>query len=287
MTYHPRMAADQPAEYDLAEAAARRLEEAGFGGAAAVVQTGSGLAPPALESRRTLDWSEIPGFPRPTAPGHRGAVHHGLCRGVPVLVLEGRLHLYEGRAPAEVVRPLRAVALAGVRRAILTNASGGVRPDLRAGAFVRITDHLNLQRADPLAGPHDPRFGDRFVVLAGRSYDPGLAAHADAAARALGLVLHEGVYAAVAGPTFETPAEVRMLRALGADIVGMSTVPEVIAAAQLGVRVLALSFVANPAGVVLSGVPAEREVLDVAAAMGAGLTKIVEGVIERIGAEAR
>jgi purine-nucleoside phosphorylase len=276
---------DHRAEYDLCAAAAARLRDAGFAGAAVAIQTGSGLRPPELQSRRTLDWAEIPGFPRPTAPGHRGAIHHGLCRGVPVIVMEGRVHLYEGHAPADVIRPIRSVGLLGVRRAVLTNAAGGVRPGLRAGDVVRMADHLNLLNVDPLAGAHDPRFGDRFVVLAGRSHDATLGRYAAEAAAEIGATLHEGVYAALPGPTFETPAEVRMLRALGVDVSGMSTVPEILAATQLGMRVLGLSFVANPSGVVQEGATAEDEVLATAASLGAVVTKIVEGVVARIGRE--
>jgi purine-nucleoside phosphorylase len=276
------MPTDHRQEFELCYAAAKQLRDAGFGGAVCAIQTGSGLKAPELTSRRTLAWTDIPGFPRATAPGHRGAIHHGLCGGVPVIVLEGRVHLYEGHQPVEVIRPIRAVGVLGVKCAILTNASGGVRESLVAGDVVRVVDHVNLQRADPLAGVHDPRFGDRFVVQAGRAHDRGLAKFADEAAAQLGVALKTGVYAALPGPTFETPAEVRMLRALGVDVVGMSTVPEILAATQLGMRTLVLSFVANPAGVVKDDSTAEAEVLATAASLGASLTRIVEGVVARI-----
>jgi purine-nucleoside phosphorylase len=276
------MPTDHRHEYELCSAAAKHLRDAGFGGAACAIQTGSGLKAPELTSRRTLAWTEIPGFPRATAPGHRGAIHHGLCGGAPVVVLEGRVHLYEGHEPAEVIRPIRALGLLGVKCAILTNASGGVRESLAAGDVVRVVDHVNLQRVDPLAGVHDPRFGDRFVVQAGRAHDRGLAKLADEAAAQIGVALNTGVYAALPGPTFETPAEVRMLRALGVDVVGMSTVPEILAATQLGMRTLVLSFVANPAGVVKDDTTAEAEVLATAASLGASVTRIVEGVVARI-----
>jgi len=281
------MPTDHRDEYELAAAAAKRLRDAGFGDAVVAIQTGSGLKPPELTDRRTIEWKDIPGFPRATAPGHRGAIHHGVCRGVPVLVLEGRLHQYEGHAAAEVIRPIRAAGLLGVRRVILTNASGGVRESLRAGDVVRVVDHINLQRADPLGGVHDPRFGDRFVVTAGRSHDRTLGRYADEAAEDLGVKLHHGVYAAVPGPSFETPAEVRMLRTLGADVVGMSTVPEILAATQLRMRVLALSFVANPAGVVKDDMTAEAEVLAAGATLGASVSHIIEGVVARIASELR
>lgn len=278
---------DHHQEFEFASRAARRLADAGFGDAVAVVQTGSGLPAPELTGATTLPWTEIDGFPRATAPGHRGALHHGRWNGVPVLVLEGRLHLYEGHEPPHVVRPLRAVGLLGVRTAILTNASGGVRQGLGAGSVVRVRDHLNLMRVDPLSGAHDPRFGDRFVVTAGRSHDAALGALAHEAARTASIRLTDGVYAALPGPTFETPAEVSMLRTLGADVVGMSTVPEVLAATQLGMRTLVLSLVANPAGQVTTDATAEAEVLDVGRTHGARLMRIVAGVVERLGKEAR
>lgn len=273
---------DHRVEHDLASAAAARLRAEGFGGARAVVQTGSGIPMPALTGVRTLPWTEIEGFPRATAPGHRGAVHHGLCRGVPVLVLEGRLHLYEGHEPAHVVRPIRAVGLLGVRTAILTNASGGVRAGLRAGDIVHVTDHVNLMGADPLAGIHDPRFGDRFVVLAGRSHDAALAAITDAAAAALGIPIAKGVYGAVQGPSFETAAQVRFLRTAGVDVCGMSTVPELTAAAQLAMRTLVLSLVANPAGQVQAGMSAEAEVLETGQRTGARLARLIEEIVARL-----
>jgi purine-nucleoside phosphorylase len=281
------MATDHRAEYDLVSAAAKRLSDAGFGDAVCVIQTGSGLRAPELTSRKTIEWGDIPGFPRATAPGHRGAIHHGLCAGAPVLVLEGRVHLYEGHSPAEVIRPIRTVGLLGVKCAVLTNAAGGVRESLAAGDVVRVVDHVNLQRVDPLAGVHDPRFGDRFVVQAGRSHDRALGRFADEAAAEIGAPLVTGVYAALPGPTFETPAEVRMLRALGVDVLGFSTVPEVLAATQLGMRTLVLSFVANPAGVVKDDTTAEAEVLATAGSLGASLTKIVEGVVARIARQNR
>lgn len=275
------MQIDHRAEHDLASAAASRLRSEGFDGAECVIQTGSGIPMPVLTSVQSLPWSEIQGFPRASAPGHRGSIHHGLLRGVRVIILEGRLHVYEGHEPAHVVRPLRAVGLLGVRTAILTNASGGVRADLRAGDVLRVTDHVNLMGFDPTTGIHDPRFGDRFVVLAGRSHDPGLGAIADASAAALGIPLAKGVYGGVHGPSFETPAQVRCLRTLGVDVCGMSTVPEVVAATQMGMRTLVLSLVANPAGRVQDGQTAESEVLSMGHRAGTRLMRIVEETVAR------
>ncbi|MCG3135588.1 MAG: Purine nucleoside phosphorylase 1 [Planctomycetes bacterium] len=275
-------ATDPRQEYDLASAAAERLRAEGFGGAVAAVQTGSGIPVPALEGARRIEWSDVPGMPRATAPGHRGAFVFGTCRGAPTLVIEGRLHVYEGHAPGAVIRPVRVAGLLGVRRLVLTNATGGVRQDLRAGDLLRVTDHVNLSGCDALTGPHDPRWGDRFVVLAGRTYDARLAATADRAAAALGIPLATGVYGGVHGPTFETPAQVRAFRSMGIDVVGMSTVPEVTAAAQLGMRTLVLSLVANPAGVVADGKTAESEVLEEGHRSGARVTSVVEGVLGAI-----
>lgn len=276
--------ADARAEFELASAAAERLRREGFDEALAVVQTGSGIPMPVLAGHASIPWTAIDGMPRATAPGHRGAFHFGTCRGAPTLVIEGRLHGYEGHPGAHVIRPIRVVGLLGVRRAILTNASGGVREGLRAGDIVRVTDHVNMMGWDALTGPHDPRWGDRFVVLAGRCHDARLGALADAAAGALGTPLAKGVYAGVHGPSFETAAQVRAFRALGIDVCGMSTVPELTAAAQLGMRTLVLSFVANPAGVVADGMTAEAEVLEAGQRMGTRLTGIVEAVLARIGA---
>ena len=158
------MTIDHREEYELASAAAARLRDEGFGDAVAAIQTGSGIPVPDLGGARSLTWTDIAGMPSATAPGHRGAVHHGTLAGAPVLVLEGRLHTYEGHCPAHVIRPVRAVGLAGAGCLILTNATGGVREGLAAGDLVRIVDHVNLMGVDPLAGPHDPRFGARFPV---------------------------------------------------------------------------------------------------------------------------
>jgi len=276
---------DHRVEYDLAAVAAEQLRAAGFGDAVAAIQTGSGIPMPELEGARSLPWEDIEGFPTATAPGHRGVLHHGRLRGVPVIVLQGRLHLYEGHDAAQVVRPVRALGLLGVRNLLLTNATGGVAELLRVGDVVRITDHVNLMGVDPLCGIHDPRFGDRFVVTAGRSHDAHLGRLADEVSGELGTELLEGVYGALQGPCFETPAEVRRLRALGIDVCGMSTVPEVLAATQLGMRVLVLSLVANPAGVVAEGATAEEEVLAVAAATGGPLLAILAGVVAHLGQE--
>jgi len=277
---------DHRREHDLASEASEQLRSEGFGEAVAAIQTGSGIPAPDLQDATTLPWSEIPGFPTATAPGHRGALHHGRLNGVPVLVMEGRLHAYEGHSPAAIVRPVRAVGLLGVRNLLLTNAAGGVRPGMAAGTIVRVRDHINLMGFDPLIGIHDPRLGERFPVTVGRAHDPALAEMAGEVAAALGITLIDGVYAGLHGPSFETPAEVRRLRAMGVDVVGMSTVPEVLAANQLGMRTLVLSLVANPAGEVAEGETAESEVLEVAGRTGGDVMRVLAGVVARLGADA-
>ena len=278
----PPAMTDHRLEFEFASAAVDRLRREGFDQAVAFVQTGSGIPLPALSDRQSLAWSEIDGMPRATAPGHRGAFHFGICRGAPLLVVEGRLHGYEGYPKAHVIRPVRVAGLLGVRRAILTNSCGGVRESLRAGDLLRVTDHVNLMGWDALTGIHDPRFGDRFTVLAGRCHDGRLAALADSAAARLGLPLSTGVYGGVHGPSFETTAQVRAMRTLGVDLCGMSTVPELSALAQLGVRVVVLSLIANACGIVQDGKTAESEVLEAGERMGARLTALVEELVASI-----
>ncbi len=278
------MKPDHRAEYDLVSGTAAHLREAGYGTAVVAIQTGSGIPLPKLGDATSLSFGDVPGIAEATAPGHRGRMHHGLLSGVPVLLLEGRLHAYEGHEPAEVIRLVRAVGLLGVRRLILTNSCGGVREGMPAGTIVRVTDHINLLGFDPLRGVHDERWGPRFPVTAGRAYDPALGMLASDAAADLGMPLEEGVYAAQHGPSFETAAEVRRLRALGVDVTGMSTVPEVLAAAQMGLQTLVLSLVVNPAGEVAAGKTAEEEVVEVAGARSADLLRLITGIVERIGA---
>jgi purine-nucleoside phosphorylase len=201
---------------------------------------GSGLG--AVASRLTetvsIPYSRIPHFPRPAVEGHAGRV--------PVALLAGRVHFYEGYTPAEVVFAVRTLGLAGVRTFILTCAAGGIAAEAVTGSLMVFSDHLNFLGGSPLAGPHDKRWGERFIDMT-CAYDAGLRRAALKAARALRLKCFEGVYAAVRGPQFETPAEIRSLKRFGADAVGMSTVPEVIAARQLGPRVLAVALISNRA----------------------------------------
>lgn len=213
---------------------------------------GSGLGGFAdlLERATLIPYGEIPGFPQARVAGHAGrlVVGHLAAEGGEVVVaaMQGRVHAYEGWPAAEVAFPARVLCALGVKALLVTNAAGGVDPSLAAGDLVRITDHLNLSGQNPLVGPNDDRLGSRFPDLSA-AYDERLGALLEEAARAAGVALRRGVYAGLLGPSYETPAEVRMLRALGADLVGMSTVHEVIAARHQGVPVAGLSVVANPA----------------------------------------
>ncbi len=222
-------------------------------GARVGVVLGSGLGAFAddLAERVQIPYAEIPHLPTVRVPGHAGNLCLGISGGVRVACLQGRVHLYEGHAPAAVVLGVRLLAELGCRAVLLTNAAGGIREGLGVGSFLVITDHLNLTGHNPLVGPNDPA-GPRFPDLT-CAYDPELVAAAERAARAVGVPLARGVYAAMLGPSYETPAEIRMLRTLGADAVGMSTVPEVIALRHRGVRVGAMSCITNLAAGLGSG----------------------------------
>jgi purine-nucleoside phosphorylase len=217
---------------------------------AAGVILGSGLAGFAdrLERAAVIPYDEIPYFPVSRVPGHPGRLVVGELRAgaatVAVAAMQGRVHAYEGWSAEDVAFGARVLCALGVRALLVTNAAGGVNPSFAPGDLVRIVDHLNLSGVNPLAGENDERLGPRFPDLTD-AYDPRLGALLDEAARAAGVPLRTGVYACMPGPSYETPAEVRMLRALGADVVGMSTVPEVIAARHMGVPVAGISVVTN------------------------------------------
>jgi len=209
-----------------------------------VAGTGLGGIVSGLADRREMATADIPGYPRSTAPGHAGRLVFGTVAGRPVALLAGRLHLYEGHTPRDVACGVRPLARPGIKTLLLTNAAGALDPHFAPGGLMRVTDHMNLTGQNPLTGPNDDSLGPRFPDMS-RAYCPRLGEIADAAALALGIRLERGVYAGVLGPSLETPAETRMLRLLGADAVGMSTVTEVIAARHLGMEVLALSCLTN------------------------------------------
>jgi purine-nucleoside phosphorylase len=239
------------------------------------VVLGSGLSDiaRALAPSEPVPYGRIEGMPSSTVEGHEGSLYAGELDGVATLAFAGRTHLYEGRDSTAVTYAVRSAIEAGCEVVILTNAAGGIDPELEVGAPCLISDHLNLTGVNPLAGPHDGR-GPRFLDLT-EVYDRDLRARA----RAVDQDLREGVYAGLLGPTYETPAEVRMLRALGADLVGMSTVHEAIAARYLGARVLGLSVVTNPAAGITARPLSHDEVAAAGHRAAQRLEKIIRGVI--------
>ena len=217
---------------------------------AVVLGSGLGGFADQIEDAVEIPYGEIPGWPVSTAIGHAGTLVLGSFAGVPVAVMKGRAHLYEGHAAERVVFGVRVLGRLGASTLVLTNACGGVREDLEPGQLVLVSDHLNLQGTSPLVGRNDDELGPRFPDMSD-AYDSELRVIAHAAAARVGETLVEGVYAAWLGPAFETPSEIRMIRGLGADLVGMSTVPEVLAARHMGIRCLALSCVTNMAAGIL------------------------------------
>jgi purine-nucleoside phosphorylase len=243
-----------------------------------VLGSGLGAFADAVEAPVEIPYGEIPGWPESTAIGHDGRLVLGSFGGVPVAVMKGRAHLYEGHPPGRVVFGVRVLGLLGIRTLVLTNASGAVETSLEPGQLVAISDHLNLQGSSPLIGPNDDTLGPRFPDMS-NAYDADLRAAAHEAAARLGIELGEGVYAGWLGPAFETPAEIRMLRVLGADLVGMSTVPEVLAARHVGIRCLALSCVTNMAAGVLPEPIDHERVLEVGAAASGRLVALLREIV--------
>ncbi len=243
-----------------AQVIAERLD--GFRPETAMV-LGSGLGSMAelAEDPIVIPYGEIPGFQVSTAPGHKGQLVFGVLEGRRVAVMQGRLHAYEGYSFEEVCFPLRVLRLLGCGTLLITNASGGVNFDFRAGDICLITDHIKFFRDSPLRGPNIPEFGVRFPDST-YLYTPRLQDVAREAAKNLGISLVEGVYMYFPGPSYETPAEIRAIRALGGDLVGMSTVPEVIAAGHAGMEVLGFSLVSNAAAGITGDPLSEQEVLD-------------------------
>lgn len=213
-----------------------------------------------LDTDIVIPYAKLPGFPKPSVVGHDGKLVIGRLGGAPVLVLSGRAHYYEGHSLERVTFAVRVLAACGIRDLLLTNAAGGINPKFRAGDFMLLTDHINLMGANPLRGPALPRV-PRFVDLT-HGYDATLSALLASAARAAKLKLRRGVYLAVSGPNYETPAEIRAFARLGADAVGMSTVPEVIVARQCGLRVAALSCITNLAAGISKSPLSHEEVLE-------------------------
>jgi len=248
---------------------------------AIVLGSGLGAFGDALEGAVTVPYGEIPGWPESRVIGHAGKLVAGSANGRRVLALSGRVHFYEGHALDVVTFAARVLGRLGVTTAILTNAAGGINLKFGQGALMVIDDHINLLGTNPLIGPNDERFGLRFPDMSD-VYSPRLRALADDAARAMHLPIEHGVYIAVTGPSYETPAEIRAFRVLGADAVGMSTVPEAIVARHMGVEVLGISCISNMAAGILPQPVTAEEVIETTARVRDQFVGLLRGVLDRI-----
>jgi len=248
---------------------------------AIVLGSGLGAFADEFTGATRIPYAEIPYFPRSTAIGHAGQLVIGKVGAIPVAGMQGRVHLYEGYSAKDVVFPIRVFARMGVKAVILTNAAGGIKREFTQGRLVVISDHINLQGVNPLTGPNDERFGLRFHDMTD-AYERRFREMAVGEGNRLGIGMNEGVYAGLAGPSYETPAEIRYLRTIGADLVGMSTVPEVIAARHSGMRVLGISCVTNAAAGILDQPLNHVEVLETAERIKGQFISLLKAVIPRI-----
>ncbi len=248
---------------------------------ALVLGSGLGSFADRLADPTVIPYAEIPHFPRSTVEGHSGRLVLGSFAGIPLVVMQGRVHGYEGYTQQQVVFPTRVLAQLGIRTLIVTNAAGAIRTDLAPGQLVLIADHINFTGQNPVTGPNDPRLGERFFDMSD-AYARRLRRLARTAAQAEGIPLPEGVYLGLSGPSFETPAEIRAFRTMGADLVGMSTVHEVIAARHLGIEVLGLSCVTNMAAGVVEKPIDHAEVMEIGARVEQQLTRLLAALIPRV-----
>ena len=246
-----------------------------------VLGSGLGAFADELSDRTVIPYSEIPGWPLSTAVGHAGKLVVGNLDSLPVAVMSGRPHLYEGNSPAQVTFPIRVLHGFGVRSMVFTNAAGGINSALEPGGLVLISDHINLQGSNPLTGPNDDLLGPRFPDMT-EAYSRHYRDLARDVATELCIYLPEGVYAGLLGPSYETPAEIRFLRAIGADVVGMSTVAEVIAAVHMGMKVIAVSCVTNMAAGLSDRKLSHEEVLETGAAARETLVKFLRMLLPRL-----
>jgi len=246
-----------------------------------ILGTGLGGFAKQVEAEAVIGYETIPHFPRATALGHRGQFVCGTINGLSVVTMEGRFHLYEGYSAAQITLPVRVMKALGIELLIISNASGGMNPQYCSGDVLIIEDHINLMGANPLVGPNDDALGPRFPALS-RPYDPELIERALAIAQRENITAHRGVYVALTGPNYETRAEYRFLRMIGGDVVGMSTVPEVIVATHAGLRVLALSTITNMA-LSDSAEPTDgHSVIEVAARAEEKVRRIVLGILDEV-----
>jgi len=265
------------------EEAFKYVEERVSGWPKVGVVLGSGLGAFAeeLTGAVSIPYSEIPGWPRATAIGHAGELIFGTLGSIDVAVMSGRTHLYEGYSPEQVTLGVRVLGRLGVKTLVFTNAAGGVNLSYSQGALVLVSDHINLQGSNPLVGPNDTLLGPRFPDMT-YAYTAECRAIAMSVAKELGIDLKEGIYAAMLGPSYETPAEIRFLRTIGADLVGMSTVPEVIVANHMGLRVLAISCVTNMAAGISPKKIDHREVIETGNSVRLTLVRFLKSLLPRL-----
>jgi len=249
-----------------------------------VLGSGLGAFADQLTDAARIPYSQIPSFPRSTAIGHAGQMVIGHAGDVPVAVMQGRVHLYEGYSAPEVAFPMRVFGRMGIGAVIITNAAGGINLKYQQGALVVITDHINLQGTSPLVGANDERWGLRFPDMT-RAYAKEYVQIAREEAAKLGIDLQDGVYAALLGPSYETPAEIRHLRIIGADLVGMSTAAEVIAARHMGMKVLAISCVTNMAAGILDQILTHQEVMETGEKVRGQFEALIRAVLPRMAEE--
>ena len=270
-------------DFTQAEFAAKHISSKSPIKPTVAIVLGSGLGGFADEMTEAvrISYNDIPHFARSTAVGHAGQLVMGNIGACPVVVMQGRVHLYEGYPARSVVFPMRVFSRMGVRATILTNAAGGINSEYGQGRLVAISDHINLQGQNPLVGLEDPSLGLRFIDMS-EAYSRDYRRMAVEAGKRLGIPVGEGVYAAMLGPSYETPAEIRFLRTIGADLVGMSTVPEVIAAAHMGIRVLGISCVTNMAAGILDQPLSHEEVMETGERVRESFEALLRAVLPRI-----
>ena len=247
-----------------------------------VLGSGLGVFVDQIENKTIIPYNDIPNFRKTTVEGHVGQLILGTVKGVPVAALQGRFHVYEGLSMEEVVFPVRLLAHLGVTKVILTNAAGGVNLNYRPGDLVIIKDHVNLMGKNPLIGPNDNSMGPRFPDMS-HAYSPELNEILKSVSQSLGHTVHEGIYAGVLGPTYETPAEIRMIRVLGGDMVGMSTVPETIALNHLGLKVCGISCITNMGAGILDQKLMHEDIKDEALKAMTRFTALLNNSIEKFG----
>jgi len=269
--------------YERAEHAARVIRSRTTETPRVAIVLGSGLGGFAddFEDAVRIPYEDIPGFAQSTAQGHAGQLVVGKVDHVPLLAMQGRVHYYEGYSLEQVTFPIRTFKLLGIKTLILTNASGGVNVQLTQGALMVLSDHLNLMGDNPLRGPNDPRFGPRFPDMTA-VYSPELQEIVIEEARALGIEIRRGIYAALSGPSYETPAEIHLMRNLGADAVGMSTVPEAIVARQMDIEVLGISCITNMAAGISDEPINHEEVMATGDRVRTTFTQLLRGVVGRV-----